>query len=56
VQVGDEEEGLVLALEVDPLAQGAEVVAEVEGVGGRLDAGQDAWPGSRRHVGNRQLR
>ena len=42
VQVGDEEERLVLALQVDPLPQRAEVVAEVEGVGRRLDAGQHA--------------
>ena len=46
VQVGDEEERLVVALEVDPLPQGAEVVAEVEGVGGRLDAGQHPGPGA----------
>ena len=38
VQVGDEEERLVVLLEVDPLPQGSEVVAEVERVGGRLDA------------------
>jgi hypothetical protein len=56
VQVGDEEERLVLALQVDPLAQGAEVVAEVERVGRGLDAGQDAWSGPAADLGNRQLR
>ena len=33
VQVGDEEERLVVVLQVHPLPQRAEVVAEVEGVG-----------------------
>jgi hypothetical protein len=46
VLVGDEEEGLVVPLQVHPLAQSAEVVPEVERVGGRLDAGQDTGTGS----------
>ena len=54
VQVGDEEERLVVALEVDPLAQRAEVVAEVEGVRGRLDARQHA--GTRPALGHLRLR
>ena len=40
--------GCVVALQVDPLPQRAEVVAEVERVRGRLDAGQDPGPGRRR--------
>ena len=51
VQVGDEVERLVVVLQRHPLPQRAEVVAEVERVGGRLDAGEHpgtrwvgAWP------------
>ena len=56
VQVGDEEERLVLPLEVDPLPQRPEVVAEVERVGRRLDAGQHAGPGTRGDLRDGQLR
>ena len=55
VQVGDEEERLVVLLEVHPLPERAEVVAEVERVGGRLDAGEHAWSrglGARRRCGH----
>ena len=45
VQVHHAVERLVRLLERHPLAQRAQVVAEVEGVGGRLDAGEHAWPG-----------
>ena len=56
VQVGDEEERLVVALEVHPLPQRAEVVAEVEGVGGRLDPRQHPRPGAAgRRGGDGQL-
>ena len=56
VQVGDEEERRVVALQVDPLPQRAEVVAEVEGVGGRLDAREDPGPGAARDgVGDADL-
>ncbi len=34
VPVGDEEEAVVLVLQVDPVAQGADVVAEVQLAGG----------------------
>jgi hypothetical protein len=44
VQVDHAVEGVVGVLQRHPLAQRAEVVAEVEGVGGGLDAGQDAKP------------
>jgi len=44
VQVDHAVEGVVAVLQGHPLAQRAEVVAEVEGVGGGLDAGQDAKP------------
>ena len=54
VQVGDEEERLVVALEVDPLAERTEVVAEVEGVRGRLDARQHAR--TRPALGHHRLR
>ena len=52
VQVGDEEERLVLALQVDPLPQRPEVVAEVERVGRRLDAGQHPGTGARGDLGD----
>ena len=56
VQVRDEEERLVVALQVDPLPQRAQVVAEVEGVGRRLDARQHPRAGAaRRHGGDGQL-
>ena len=51
VQVGDEEERLVVGLEVHPLPQRAEVVAEVERVGGRLDPGEDPGTGGRCRCG-----
>src|SRR2546422_8592858 len=35
-------EGVVVALQRDPLAHRAEIVAEVERVSGRLDAGENA--------------
>jgi len=45
VLVGDEEERLVVLLQVHPLAQRTEVVAEVERVRGRLDTGKDPRAG-----------
>ena len=45
VQVRDEEDGVVLVLHPDPVHEGAEVVAQVQGVGGGLHAGEDAVPG-----------
>jgi hypothetical protein len=47
VQVGDEEDGVVLVLHPDPVHQGAEVIAEVQGIRRGLHAGQDALAGSR---------
>ena len=44
VQVGDEEERLVVVLQRHPLPQRPEVVAEVERVGGGLDPGEDPGP------------
>ena len=41
VEIGDEEEAVVLVLELDPVEEGAHVVAEVELAGG-AHAGQDA--------------
>ncbi len=41
MEVDDAEEALVLVLQLDPIAQRAEVVAEVE-VAGRLDPREDA--------------
>ena len=35
-------EGVVGFLKGHPVAQGAQIVADLEGVGGRLDAGEDA--------------
>ena len=46
VQVRDEEDGVVLVLHPDPVHEGAEVVAQVQGVGRGLHAGEDAVPGS----------
>ena len=43
VQVDDAIEGIVLVLEVNPMLEGAEVVAEM-GVAGRLDAAEDPLP------------
>ena len=42
VQVDYAVDGVAGLLQVHPLANGAEVVAEVERIGGRLDAGEDA--------------
>ena len=43
VEVDDAEVGVVGVLVVDPVADGPQVVAEVDVTGG-LDAGQDSWP------------
>ena len=56
VLVGDEEERLVVTLEVHPLAQGAQVVAEVERVRGGLDPREHPRTGASDGVaGDRQL-
>jgi len=40
VQIDDAIERVEIVLQRDPLTQGAEVVAEVEGIGRRLNAGE----------------
>ncbi len=56
VQVHDHVERVVGLLERHPLAHRAEVVAEVEGARGGLDAGEDPGPGVRRRGSALRLR
>ena len=51
VQVDDAVERVVVVLQRHPLPQGTEVVAEMERVGGRLDAGQHRGRRERRMAG-----
>src|SRR5262249_26220462 len=50
VQVHHAVDGVVGLLQCHPLPHGTEVVAQVEGVGGRLDAGEHAWRGHGRSL------
>ena len=43
VEVGDEEEAVVLVLKLDPVVERAHVVAEVQAASG-AHAAKDAWP------------
>jgi hypothetical protein len=42
VQIDDAEDRLIVILEVDPVLERAEVIADVE-VAGRLDAAENTW-------------